>query len=59
MTLRIDENEVELVVRPPEEKIQERCEIYGDIKRGLSVVELERLMSSDPLRRFVPRRRPR
>ena len=59
VTLRIDENEVELVVRPPEEKIQERCEIYGDIKRGLSVVELERLMSSDPLRRFVPRRRPR
>jgi predicted nucleotidyltransferase len=59
VALRLSEYDVEVVVRPPEEKTQERCEIYGDVKRGLSVDELERLMSSDPLRRFVPRRRPR
>jgi hypothetical protein len=37
----------------------ERCEIYGDLKRGLKTAELEKLMRSDPLRKFVPKRRQR
>ena len=50
--------EAEVVVRPPEERSEEeRCEIYGDIKRGIGFRELEKLMKSDPLRKFVPRRR--
>ena len=54
----VDGNEAEIVVRPPEEKGEvEHCEIYGDPKKGLSLPELEKLMSVDPLRKFVPRRR--
>ena len=50
----------EVVVRTPEEKgEEERCEIYGDTKRGLGYVELEKLMKTDPLRKFVPGRRYR
>ncbi len=50
----------EVVIRPPEERGEmERCEIYGDMKRGLRYVELEKLMKTDPLRKFVPGRRYR
>lgn len=49
---------VEVVVRPAEEAGEvERCEIYGDLKRGLSLPELEKLMRRNPLQKFVPRRR--
>jgi len=52
--------EAEVVVRPPEERGEaDICEIYGDLKRGLSLRDLERLMKTDPLRKFVPRRRSR
>ena len=55
-----DGMEAEVAVRPPgEQDLVERCDIYGDPKRGLSLGELERLMKRDPLRRFVPRRRRR
>jgi len=55
-----DGDEAEVVVRPPEEKGEiERCEIYGDPKKGLSLTELEKLMRVDPLRKFVPQRRRR
>jgi len=48
----------EVVVRPPEERGEvENCEIYGDPKQGLALPELEKLMKTDPLRKFVPRRR--
>jgi predicted nucleotidyltransferase len=48
----------EVVVRPPEESGEtERCEIYGDMKKGLRLAELEKLMKTDPLRKFVPGRR--
>ena len=48
----------EVVVRPLEERDEvESCEIYGDPKRGLALPELEKLMKTDPLRKFVPRRR--
>ena len=50
----------EVVVRPIEEIGKEdRCEIYGDLRRGLKLTELEKLMRTDPLRKFVPRRRYR
>ncbi len=51
--------EVEVVVRPPAEYTEDRCDVYGDTKRGITLPELERLMGVDPLRRFVPRRRVR
>jgi predicted nucleotidyltransferase len=48
----------EVVVRPPEDRGEaERCEIYGDMKRGLRLAKLEKLMKTDPLRKFVPGRR--
>jgi predicted nucleotidyltransferase len=60
--LNIDEHSVEVVVRPPEDRDaydDERCETYGDAKKGLKLQELERLMRTDPLRRFIPKRRVR
>jgi predicted nucleotidyltransferase len=54
----LDGNKGEIVIRPPEERGEaERCEIYGDLKRGLNLTELEKLMKTDPLRKFVPGRR--
>lgn len=53
---------VEVVVRAPVDKEyyrDERCETYGDPKRGLRLPELERLIETDPLRRFIPKRRIR
>lgn len=60
LTLDFGDIEVELVVRPLNEREEpDRCEIYGDLKRGLTLPELEKLMKTDPLRKFVPRRRYR
>ena len=53
-----DEIDVELIVRPTAEKgMVERCDIYRDPKHGLSLEALEKLMKSDPFRKFVPGRR--
>lgn len=57
--LEVGVDEVEVVVRDPTEYSEETCDIYGDIKRGLKLEELERLLKVDPLRKFIPRRRPR
>ena len=60
--LYIDDHPVEVVVRPPEDREvyrDEKCDTYGDIKRGIRLPELEKLMSADPLRRFIPKRRNR
>jgi predicted nucleotidyltransferase len=54
--LDVSPHEVEVVVRDPSEYETERCDIYGDMKRGLTLSELERILRTDPLRRFVPRR---
>ncbi len=55
-----DDIEGEVVVRPVEEHgLEVRCEVYGDAKRGLHLPELEKLMNTDLLRKFVPRRRYR
>ena len=51
---------VEIIVRPTidiEHYKDERCEIYGDLKKGVNLQELERLIELDPLRRFIPKRR--
>ena len=54
------EFEAEIVVRPAEDReVIERCDIYGDLKKGLKLIDLEKLMKADPLRRFVPERRLR
>lgn len=60
LTLDFGDIEVELVARPLNEREEaDRCEIYGDLKRGLTLPQLEKLMKTDPLRKFVPRRRYR
>ena len=62
LTVEVGAHKVEVIVRPPGDEDayrDERCDIYGDAKRGIGLAELERLMRSDPLRRFVPRRRQR
>jgi predicted nucleotidyltransferase len=58
--LKVQDYKVEIVVRSPEDLEvyeNERCETYGDIKKGIKLNELERLMNTDPLRRFIPKRR--
>jgi predicted nucleotidyltransferase len=60
--LTVNGYDAEVVVRPlgdMEAYRLDRCETYGDHRRGLGVPELEKLMRGDPLRRFVPRRRPK
>jgi predicted nucleotidyltransferase len=45
----------EITVRSPEEEsLKERCEIFGDIIKGLDVKELENLLAENPLKRFTP-----
>ncbi len=57
ITVGLNEYDLEVVIRHPHEMEEERCEIYGDLKRGLKLKELEKVMKQDPLRKFVPRRR--
>jgi len=57
--LEVGGDEVEVVVRNPASYTEDRCDIYGDVKRGITLPELERLLRVDPLRKFVPRRRSR
>ena len=60
--LELKKYTVELVVRPTRDREfyrDERCETYGDQKRGIKLPELEKLIQSDPLRRFIPKRRIR
>jgi predicted nucleotidyltransferase len=53
---QIKNYDVEIVIHP-QEIVKEKCEIFGDEKRGLKIESLEKLIESDPLRRFIPRRR--
>lgn len=57
--LDVEDFEVEIVVRLPDEKVEERCEIFGDLKSGINVETLQKLMRTDPLRKFIPRRHKR
>lgn len=59
---QVKEHTVEVVIRPTRDREyyrEERCETYGDIKRGIRLSELEKLIQVDPLRRFIPKRRNR
>ncbi len=48
----------EIVVRSYEEITkEERCEIYGDLKRGLNIDQLKNVLEKNPLQRFIPKRR--
>lgn len=48
-------SEVEVVVRSLEKmSLLEKCEIYGDVVRGLSYSQLRRVLKENPLQRFVP-----
>lgn len=49
-------DEAEVVVRSPE-RISEsdECEIYGDIIRGLTYSQLQKLLKARPLQKFVPK----
>ncbi|MCS7364076.1 MAG: nucleotidyltransferase domain-containing protein [archaeon GB-1867-035] len=45
----------EIVVREPEDiHIEETCDIYGDVIKGLTISELEEILVRDPARKFVP-----
>jgi len=48
-------NEVELVIRSPEKMNEiDKCEIYGDIIKGLNVHQLRRVLLTNPAKEFVP-----
>lgn len=48
-------DEAEIVVRDPRDRMKDEiCEIYGDVIKGLSLIELKKILKSDPYRRFVP-----
>ena len=48
-------NEAEIVIRSPEEETKiEKCEIYGDILKGLDLDQLKSVLKNDPYKRFIP-----
>jgi predicted nucleotidyltransferase len=48
-------DEAEVVVRSPDCLGKpERCETYGDVKTGLSLNQLTKLLTKNPLQKFVP-----
>jgi predicted nucleotidyltransferase len=49
--------QAEVVVRDPEDiNRQVRCEIYGDIVTGLTVLQLRRVLKENSQQKFLPRR---
>jgi len=45
----------EIVARSPEEAVKKRkCEIFGDEMKGLKVQELEKILKTNPTKRFLP-----
>ena len=50
-----NDEKAEVTIRGVEELgVKENCEIYGDTISGLSIQELERVLSQNPTKRFVP-----
>jgi hypothetical protein len=45
---------IEVVVRNLDNNRKEKCEIYGDQITGLSLQELEKLLTENPTKRFLP-----
>jgi len=51
----VQRHPVEIVIRPEDEKGRRRkCDIFGDEIKGLDVPHLEKLLSENPERRFLP-----
>lgn len=51
-------DEAEVVVKDLEDMYgEERCEIYGDQKKGLSINQLSKVLKNNPLQRFLPEKR--
>ncbi|MHA1616169.1 MAG: nucleotidyltransferase domain-containing protein [Candidatus Njordarchaeales archaeon] len=49
-------DKVEIAVRSEEDLTkEERCEIYGDLKRGLNIAQLKNVLRKNPLQRFIPK----
>lgn len=47
--------EVEVIVRNPEKMSEtEKCEIYGDTIKGLNMHQLRRILTENPVQKFVP-----
>lgn len=47
--------EAEIIIRSPAEReAKEHCEVYGDAVSGLNIHELEKVLSKNPIQRFVP-----
>jgi predicted nucleotidyltransferase len=48
-------DDIEVVVRNPDCMGKpERCEIYGDAKTGLTLIQLSKILQDNPLQKFVP-----
>jgi len=48
-------DEAEVVVRSPDRLGKsERCETYGDVKTGMSLNKLTKILKENPLQKFVP-----
>jgi len=52
--LEVSIYEIEIVVKPEETEKVEFCEIYGDKITGLDIKKLEKVLETDPIKRFVP-----
>jgi len=53
-------DKVEITVKRQEDMIKDEiCDIYGDIKKGLTISQLREVLKKDPQRRFIPKRRKR
>ncbi len=49
-------DDVEVVVRSLDQRGQpERCETYGDVRTGLSLNKLTKILKENPLQKFVPK----
>ena len=46
---------VEIVVRNPDNlRKTQRCEIYGDVKKGLNLKQLTKILNENPFQKFIP-----
>ena len=55
--IQAEENKfsMEIVVRAPEEAGKKRkCEIFGDLIKGLKIKDLEKTLDENPTQRFLP-----
>jgi hypothetical protein len=49
-------DDVEIVIRNPNNfRKTQKCEIYGDIKKGLNLRQLTKILNENPFQKFIPR----